>query len=483
MANGKSALIVVLLVTAGGGYAAKKYFVDNPRSKVAKAMSETFPVHGTTDAADDVAIWVDPSDGSKSLIVAVDRQHGLAVYDLKGGELDFVELARAENIDLRAKAKVGDRELTLVATTDSLDHRVHLFELATEKPYLRALPNGTFDTEVQANGLCLYRNPTNAEISVYVLGKERDPAREAKEKLSFLKKERLAAEFAADAEKMLAADEPSSPPTSEKPAKPDKAGGKKGDKAAQEPMDEAAKLAQAERKAERKAERAKAKEKDTSKKSKDDAKSKPTKEEEELAKIASQPTKSKRSRFVIQMKLGADETGAIHAVENRRIRLDGDSEGCVVDDDLGALFISEEEKGVWTFRADGTKDVMEVGELICKVGFPDPLFADVEGLALYREDGGKGYLVVSSQGSEDCVVLDRQAPHAFRGRFRVEGQGGVDAVENSDSLDVTSADLGGSFGKGLLILQDDKNMSAAGGRENANFKLVPWSEIVTTLGL
>lgn len=466
MIHGKSVLVVALLAIAGAGYGAKKYFIDSPPAKIARAYAETYPTHGDENPADDVAIYVDSNDPTKSLIIATDRTKGLAVYDLKGSELEFLELGEVENVDLRKNVRLGEREITLVATTDNLARQVLLFELAAEKPFLRALPGGRFETDVQTQGICLYRNPTNGETSVYMIGKERDPTREAKESLARLKKAKR--ELIAQA----IGDVPTKTEKTEKKA--DKADAAVADTAGTL-EDEAAKAA---KKAEKKAKREDEKAKEKAEKA---AKEKPTKEEEELMKIAEQPPKKNRQWFAVQVKLGVDENGAITANVHRRIHLDGECEGAVADDELGALYISEEEKGVWKFAADGPKDKIEVGQLIAKVEFPNPLREDVEGIALYTQPNGQGFIVVCCDKTSDFVVLDRQKPHAYIGRFKVTAGDNVDSVEESDGIDITSANLGGPYADGLVVLQDDKNLSASGTEEKQNFKLVPWAEIKAAL--
>jgi 3-phytase len=139
--------------------------------------------------------------------------------------------------------------------------------------------------------------------------------------------------------------------------------------------------------------------------------------------------------------------------------------------------------GIWRFKAEGGKDGVDVGKLVCKVGFPNPLRPDVEGIALYRGTDGKGYLIAASEGSRDFVVLKREAPHDYVGRFKIGGNGSVDSVDDSGGLAVASGNFGGALGEGMLVLQDEKNENASGTVENQNFKIVPWAEVVRSLGL
>ena len=110
--------------------------------------------------------------------------------------------------------------------------------------------------------------------------------------------------------------------------------------------------------------------------------------------------------------------------------------------------------------------------------------ADAEGVALYKgASNDAGYVIVSSQGSYSYNVYDRVAPYAFRGTFQIaptSEQIGIDGVEETDGIDVSSASMGGAFGEGLFVAQDGFNYDGildAGRRGHQNFKLVPWSVI------
>jgi 3-phytase len=73
------------------------------------------------------------------------------------------------------------------------------------------------------------------------------------------------------------------------------------------------------------------------------------------------------------------------------------------------------------------------------------------------------------------VVFDREAQHLHLGTFQI-GNGIVDGVQETDGIDVTSANLGAGLEKGLFVAQDGDNPGS-----NQNFKLVPWSRIEEAL--
>ncbi len=98
----------------------------------------------------------------------------------------------------------------------------------------------------------------------------------------------------------------------------------------------------------------------------------------------------------------------------------------------------------------------------CDPSGPDPgvggehITADAEGLSLYKQDDGEGYLIASSQGGNTFVVYDREDPTDYIGRFRVAPGALVDGSEVCDGAMVTSAPIG-RFRSGLLVVHDGVN--------------------------
>lgn len=161
----------------------------------------------------------------------------------------------------------------------------------------------------------------------------------------------------------------------------------------------------------------------------------------------------------------------------RSFSLNSQPEGCVVDDQADQLYFGEEHRGVWVMSADSSHVVAP--RLIAKVGAQ--LVADVEGMGLFK-GRFKNYLLVSSQGDHSYLVLEAKAPYRVAGKFRIgiNLPQRIDAVSETDGLDVTSASLGGVYSSGALIVQDGyKRMPEAA----QNFKLVPWSDIAQALNL
>ena len=195
-----------------------------------------------------------------------------------------------------------------------------------------------------------------------------------------------------------------------------------------------------------------------------------------------------------------DRQGGIHAIANdkdgtfvqyrldgttgqprgelvRRFKVETQPEGCVADDRNERLFVGEEDVAVWVL--DARAEAPTALEKVIDVG--GPVHDDIEGLALYQGTSGD-YLVISSQGNDSYVVLDAQAPYAVRGAFRIglNAERGIDGASETDGLEVTSANLGGIWSRGMLVVQDGRKRMPEGAQ---NYKYLPWSAVADALGL
>ncbi|WP_373987193.1 phytase [Duganella sp. BuS-21] len=171
------------------------------------------------------------------------------------------------------------------------------------------------------------------------------------------------------------------------------------------------------------------------------------------------------------------EGGAMTGKLLRRFKVGSQPEGCVVDDRNERLFLGEEKRGVWTVSARG--DAPAKLSMVVPVG--KQLVADVEGMGLYHGDKAD-YLVVSSQGDNSYLVLDAKAPYKVRGSFRVgyNVEAGIDGTSETDGLEVSSANFGGAYGKGMLVIQDGYKRLPDGPQ---NFKYVAWEDVAKALKL
>jgi 3-phytase len=183
---------------------------------------------------------------------------------------------------------------------------------------------------------------------------------------------------------------------------------------------------------------------------------------------------------VRQWKLVATPAGKVRAEQVRDLKFDTQTEGCVADDETGALYVAEEDIALWKLGAEPATG--SARKAVVRVVDNPALKDDLEGVGLYAQAGGKGYLVVSSQGNNSYALFRREGDNAYVGSFAViaDGATGIDGISETDGLDVTSAPLGAGLEGGAFVAQDGRNVSPP---ENQNFKLVPWSAIAGKMGL
>jgi 3-phytase len=165
-----------------------------------------------------------------------------------------------------------------------------------------------------------------------------------------------------------------------------------------------------------------------------------------------------------------ESSGKVDAKKVRNLKLSSTVEGCVADDEQGHLYVAEEAVGIWKFAAE--PDAGTTPTQVAKVG-DGRLFADVEGLTIAYGKNGAGYVIASSQGNHSYVVYSREGANEFVKTFRIGDGDGIDGCEETDGIDVTTANLGPAFPNGVFVVQDGFN-----DKGNQNFKLVPLDLIV-----
>jgi 3-phytase len=143
-------------------------------------------------------------------------------------------------------------------------------------------------------------------------------------------------------------------------------------------------------------------------------------------------------------------------------------EGCVADDESGYLYIGEQEKGIWKYGAEPEDgDVRTAVDTIRPGGY---LSRQVEGLAIYYLNNGRGYLIASCQNSNEFVIYRREGNNDYVHTFEIRAGNGIDEVTHTDGVDVISKNMGANFPQGFLVVQDHLNDDAY----KQNFKIVPW---------
>jgi 3-phytase len=172
----------------------------------------------------------------------------------------------------------------------------------------------------------------------------------------------------------------------------------------------------------------------------------------------------------------ADQGGKVGARRVRSIDVGSQSEGCAVDDVTGAVYVAEEDVGIWRYRLDPASGAAR--SAVDRTG-AGRLEADVEGVAVVRGADGRGVLVVSSQGDSTFAVYNLDGGNAYRGSFQIRARKGVDGVSKTDGLAVQAGGFGPAFPNGLLVVHDGENTDQGNRAEpSSNLKLVRFDHVV-----
>ncbi|MCZ3388968.1 MAG: phytase [Actinomycetia bacterium] len=325
------------------------------------ALVETEPVLHTGDAADDPAIWPNPTDPSRSVVIGNDKGGALDVYDMQGQLLQRIGEGFFGNVDVHTRVNIGGQTRDIVAV-----YRAGL-RLYTIDPDSRLLSNitdsgaGSISVPTGGEGLCLYRSAGTGSTYAFVIS---------------------------------------------------------------------------------------------------------------------------RAGTVAQYLLSdTDADGLVDASKVRQWAVGSEAEGCVADDELGRLYVSEEDVALWRYGAeptDGTSsgDRIAVDRVVSAGGRLAP---DIEGLTLVSNATGEGYVMASAQAGSDTsnyyAAYERSGSNAFVHTFSVADGTETDGCGRTDGIAAWAGDLGPSFPMGAFVCQDNAN-TAPGTSGNQNFKLVPLERVV-----
>ena len=157
-------------------------------------------------------------------------------------------------------------------------------------------------------------------------------------------------------------------------------------------------------------------------------------------------------------------TGEINIIvdEEDAPKSGNEAEGCVFDDENSRLLISREGSKGYLKAYDS-----DTLELIKIVDTRDGnIIGDPEGVAIYKTSDNDGYIMLSSQGGNEFNLYDRKSLD-FVSKFK------INAVQDTDGLDITNGTVKGIFPNGFLVVQDGINLPS-----NQNFKVVSMEEVL-----
>ncbi|MBX4197953.1 phytase, partial [Candidatus Parcubacteria bacterium] len=153
--------VIILSVALCGGAA-------NAQAVSVTATVETAPVPHSSDAADDPAIWVHPTNAASSTIIGTDKLGGIGVYDLSGNQLGFFPDGKMNNVDLRYNFPLNGQFVDIVAATNRTNDSIALYKINPETRLLENVAARTILTGTAGiYGFCMYKSPVTLKYYAY----------------------------------------------------------------------------------------------------------------------------------------------------------------------------------------------------------------------------------------------------------------------------------------------------------------------------
>lgn len=173
--NNSRILIYLVLAVSLLGCKNKKQSknADNPDTVQATVITEQ-----VQHDSDDPAIWINPADASKSLIIGTDKDKDGALYafDLTGKVVKRVGgIQRPNNVDIAYGMLLNGKKVDIAVTTEREANKIRIFTL----PDLEPIDNGgiaVFEGEQERApmGIALYTRPSDQAIFA-VVGRKSGP--------------------------------------------------------------------------------------------------------------------------------------------------------------------------------------------------------------------------------------------------------------------------------------------------------------------
>jgi alkaline phosphatase D len=158
--------------------------------------------------------------------------------------------------------------------------------------------------------------------------------------------------------------------------------------------------------------------------------------------------------YLWQYRIEDDGTGTVKGTKVREFGTwsgHGEIEAIAVDDALGYVYYSDEGAGIRKYLVD--PDAEGAGKELALFG-TDGFNQDREGISIYTLNDGTGYILVSDQQDNSFHVFPRdgaaQNPHEHPLLRKI-----YVSTSDSDGSEVTNADLGEAFPRGLFVAMSD----------------------------
>lgn len=145
---------------------------NNESVKMVMPSVETTPAVSWGDNADDIAIWVNEKDKENSLIFGTLKREGLAVYNLEGKMIQFINEGKFNNVDIRYNFNLNNQLIDILAASNRSNNSIALYGIDKEKGKLFPITERIIYSKLKmVYGICMYHNEIDNDYYVFVTSK------------------------------------------------------------------------------------------------------------------------------------------------------------------------------------------------------------------------------------------------------------------------------------------------------------------------
>jgi len=165
-------LALSFLAVVSGAVNAQQPTVESSKNKVyeVSATAETQPMPNPDEAADDSAVWLNRSRPSASTIIGTDKSGGLAVYDLRGRQIQYLPDGKMNNVDIRYHFPLAGSRVALVTAGNRTDNTIGIYRVNPKTRMLENVAARKIITLV-VYGSCMYRSRNTGKYYYFVNSK------------------------------------------------------------------------------------------------------------------------------------------------------------------------------------------------------------------------------------------------------------------------------------------------------------------------
>ncbi len=142
-----------------------------------KPVLETTRTTMDNPDADDVAFWIHPTDSSKSLVIATQKEAGYSIYDVQGQTLADANPGniRFNNVDVMYGFDLNGTPVDIAVFTDRMTNRFAIYRIQEKAPYIVDITDSgsdeLFDAEElgedTAYGEGVYKSPVSGKFYAF----------------------------------------------------------------------------------------------------------------------------------------------------------------------------------------------------------------------------------------------------------------------------------------------------------------------------